>query len=455
MKRVLIITYYWPPSGGSGVQRWVKFAKYLPAEGWQPVIYTPENPELTSIDRTLAAEIPAEAEILRRPILEPYGIYRKLMGKGASTDLKTLVEPGRKAADDGDVVTPISSGKKSWKQRLSLWIRGNVFVPDPRVGWLRPSVRFLKEYLKEHPVDAIVTTGPPQSMHLIGQALHKATGLPWIPDFRDPWTRMYYLKHLPLTRRTWRRLQRMEQSVLDSCSTVLAVTPLVQEDFQARTKTPVAMITNGFDAEDFAGTVTPDGCFNLVHTGLFAADGNPLVLWKVLGGMAARDAAFRDALRLRLVGKVDREVREAIAAEGLADRVVDLGYRDHAAAVQEQRTASVLLLPLRNDPDYRIILPGKLFEYLAARRPVLGIGQEDGAMARVLADTHAGITAGWDNENAVRAYLEAAWAAFRGEPFAPQPGLQPGLAATTGAVEQYTRTNLTKSLAALLDSVTA
>ena len=227
----------------------------------------------------------------------------------------------------------------------------------------------------------------------------------------------------------------MEQSVLDSCSTVLAVTPLVQEDF--------------------AGTVTPDGCFNLVHTGLFAADGNPLVLWKVLGGMAARDAAFRDALRLRLVGKVDREVREAIAAEGLADRIVDLGYRDHAAAVQEQRTASVLLLPLRNDPDYRIILPGKLFEYLAARRPVLGIGQEDGAMARVLADTQAGITAGWDNENAVRAYLEAAWAAFRGEPFAPQPGLQPGLAATTGAVEQYTRTNLTKSLAALLDSVTA
>ena len=454
MKRVLVITYYWPPSGGSGVQRWVKFAKYLPAEGWQPVIYTPENPELTSIDRTLAAEIPAEAEVIRRPILEPYGIYRKLMGKGASTDLKTLVEPGRKAADDGDVVTPISSGKKSWKQRLSLWIRGNVFVPDPRVGWVRPSVRFLKEYLKEHPVDAIVTTGPPQSMHLIGQALHKATGLPWVPDFRDPWTRMYYLKHLPLTARTWRRLHAMEQSVLDDCSTVLAVTPLVQEDFRAMTATPVAMITNGYDEEDFAGTVTPDGCLNLVHTGLFAADGNPLVLWKVLGEMAAGDAAFRERLRLRLVGKVDREVREAIAAAGLADRIVDLGYCDHAAAVREQRNASVLLLPLRNDPDYRIILPGKLFEYLAARRPVLGIGQEDGAMARVLADADAGITADWHNENAVRAYLEAAWAAFRGEAFAPQPGLSPGLGPTTGPIEMYTRRNITKSLAALLDGLT-
>ena len=185
MKRVLVITYYWPPSGGSGVQRWVKFAKYLPQEGWQPVIYTPENPEYTAIDHTLEAEIPHEAEIVRRPITEPYGIYRKLMGKGASTDMKTLTA----GASKGEV-TEISSGKKTFKQRLSLWIRGNLFVPDPRVGWVRPSVRFLKQYLAEHPVDVIVTTGPPHSMHLIGQRLHKELGIPWIPDFRDPWTRI-------------------------------------------------------------------------------------------------------------------------------------------------------------------------------------------------------------------------------------------------------------------------
>ena len=149
MKRVLVITYYWPPSGGSGVQRWVKFAKYLPQEGWQPVIYTPENPEYTAIDHTLGAEIPHEAEIIRRPILEPYGIYRRLMGKGASTDMKTLVSPGEAkgslAGASGGEVTEISSGKKSWKQRLSLWIRGNLFVPDPRVGWVRKSVTFIKK----------------------------------------------------------------------------------------------------------------------------------------------------------------------------------------------------------------------------------------------------------------------------------------------------------------------
>ena len=172
MKRVLIITYYWPPSGGSGVQRWVKFAKYLPDEGWQPVIYTPENPELKATDRTLEAEIPTEAEIVKTHIIEPYEIYRKLMGKGGASN----------------EVNPIHGGRKSWKQKLSLFVRGNFFIPDPRVMWVRPSVRFLKKYLKDHPVDAIVTTGPPHSMHLIGLRLSKATGIPWLADFREvPW----------------------------------------------------------------------------------------------------------------------------------------------------------------------------------------------------------------------------------------------------------------------------
>ena len=438
MKRVLVVTYYWPPSGGSGVQRWVKFAKYLPQEGWEPVIYTPENPEYTAIDHTLEAEIPHTVEIIRRPITEPYNLYRKLMGKGASTDMKTLT-----AGASGGAVTEISSGKKSFKQRLSLWIRGNLFVPDPRVGWVKPSVRFLKKYLAEHPVDVIVTTGPPHSMHLIGQRLHKELGIPWIPDFRDPWSRMYYLKHLPMSARTWRRLRSMEQSVLDDCSTVLAVTPLVQEEFRAQTKTPVAMITNGYDGGDFEQAVEPDGFFNVVHTGLFAADGNPLNLWKALGIKAWADPDFKAALRLRLVGKVDSEVYAAIEEAGLKNNVVDLGYRDHLTAVREQLAATMLVLPLRNDPEYRPILPGKLFEYLASRRPILGIGQEDGAMARVLADTGAGVTAGWDNLDAIRAFIDKAWEQFKAG----------GVPAVKGDIDRFSRRSLTRELAALLERV--
>ena len=418
---------------------------------------------MTAVDRTLEKEIAPDLEVLKRPITEPYNLYRKLMGKGAETDLQKLTAAGSK-----DEVTPISSGKKSFKQRLSLWVRGNIFVPDPRVTWVNPSVKYLKKYLKEHPVDVIVTTGPPQSMHLIGLRLHKDLGIPWIPDFRDPWTRMYYLKHLPLTAFTKRMLYRMEQKVLDGCSTVLTVTPMVQEDYAARTKTPVAMITNGYDEEDFAEAnhfqpprtksfspekrsknfcPTPENendlPFVITHTGLLAADGNPEVLWETLGGIAMEDEEFRKSLKLRLVGRVDKAVLDSIDKAGLTPNLELPGYLDHAATVAEQCGAGMLILPLRNDPDYAIILPGKLFEYLASRRPVLGIGQTDGAMARVLSEAKAGVTAGWQDASAMKRFILEAWEQYKNG----------GIPCTEGDIDKYSRRSITKQLAELLEKV--
>ena len=398
MKKVLIITYYWPPTGGSGVQRWVKFTKYLRRFGWEPVIYTPQNPEQLAMDESLLTDIPSGVTVIKRPIWEPYALYRKFFG-GAQTGSK------------GAGVNPLNQQKKSFKQRLAIFLRGNLFVPDPRAGWVSPSVCFLSSYLKENSVDAIVTTGPPQSMHLIGQRLHKRTGIKWIADFRDPWTEMHYFKHMGLLPWTAARHRRMEQQVLDQADLIIAVSAPVRDDFQARTKTPVVLITNGYDEDDFAAEppVLPADSFVLLHTGLFASDGNPLSLWDAIARKCASDSNFKAQLKIRLAGKTDPEILDALATRGLSANVENLGYQPHWKTVELQRSANVLLLPLRQEPEYAKALPGKIFEYLAARRPVLGLGQENGAAAAILKSTGAGVMYDWDRPEPVRNFIESTW----------------------------------------------
>ena len=437
MKRVLIISYYWPPTGGSGVQRWVKFAKYLPAEGWQPVIYTPENPEQLAVDASLEAEVPAEAEVIRRRIVEPYEMYKKLLRKSGHS--KEAVE-----------VNPVNAQNKSFLQKVAMWIRGNFFRPDPRCLWIRPSVKFLKEYLKEHPVDLIVSTGPPQSMHLIGRKLAKETGLPWIADFRDPWTKIFYFKHLQMTRATERWHHKMEQKVLDDATTVVAVSPLVQQDFQAMTQTPVELITNGFDECDFTADKCmeayggPEQDFVITHTGLFAADGNPTVLWEALAEKCSTDPNFRKHLKIRLVGKTDEQILKSIEEAGLGENMENMGYQPHAVAVEQQRKASLLILPLRKEPEYKAVLPGKLFEYLASWRPVLGIGQTDGAMSMILNNTKTGLVLNWDDKKSIEKYINICW----------KDHLNGHLSVEDADISQFTRRNLTRRMAQLFDKLT-
>ena len=403
MKKVLIISYYWPPSGGSGVQRWVKFSRYLPHEGWQPIVYTPENPELIAIDKTLEEEIPEIVEVIRRPILEPYGFYRKLTGKSS-----------KEGATKGEV-NPINAQKKSLMQKFSMFVRGNFFIPDPRCMWIHPSSKWLIKYLKDHPVDVIVSTGPPHSMHLIARKVAAKTGLPWIADFRDPWTKMFYFKHLKLCQWVRKRHEILEKKVLDDATAIVAVSPLVQAEFQTMTSTPIHLITNGYDEDDFAQDDNFEDStlkFRITHTGLFASDGNPERLWDVLEDMCKENKEFAKALEIRLVGKTDKEITDSLAQKNLEENTVNLGYCDHRTAIKEQKGASLLILPLRKEPEYKATLPGKLFEYLASMRPILGIGQTDGAMASILKETSAGETYDWDDYKNIKSYITNKWKEF-------------------------------------------
>lgn len=436
MKRVLIISYYWPPTGGSGVQRWVKFAKYLPSEGWQPVIYTPENPEQLAVDESLAAEVPEAAEVVKTRIIEPYELYKKLLRRSGHS--KEAVE-----------VNPVNAQNKSLLQKAAMWVRGNLFRPDPRCLWIGPSVRFLKKYLSEHPVDLIVSTGPPQSMHMIGLRLSRETGLPWIADFRDPWTKIFYFKHLSMTPATERWHKKMEKMVLDEASAVVAVSPLVQQEFQAMTDTPVELITNGFDECDFSSEPCTEAYggasqeFTITHTGLFAADGNPTVLWDVLAEKCHADEAFRKLLRIKLIGKTDDQILKALKDRGQEESLINMGYQTHSVAVEQQRQASVLILPLRKEPEYRAVLPGKLFEYLASQRPILGIGQPDGAMAMIVNETGTGTVIDWNDKEGISQYIEQCW----------KRHLEGRLSSDGADLSRFTRRSLTRRMAGLFDKI--
>lgn len=213
MKRVLIITYYWPPSAGSGVQRWLKFSKYLPEFGWQPVIFTPENPDFSLQDESLKQEVDKHTEVLKFPIWEPYHLFRTLKKQGPK-DTASILE----YKDPGLL------------DQLAVWLRGNLLIPDPRLFWIKPSVKFLEGIWEQNDFKAIITTGPPHSMHLLGRNLKRKTGIPWLADFRDPWSTWEFLDTLKLSGFARKKHQKLERSVFEEADRLVTISPTFQKE---------------------------------------------------------------------------------------------------------------------------------------------------------------------------------------------------------------------------------
>jgi len=384
MKKVLIITYYWPPAGGSGVQRWLKFTKYLPKYNWQPIIYTPENPYFEVQDEALLNDIPAEAEIWKTPIWEPYALKDKLFGKGERSQSAGVI-----------------SNKNSLKNKVLNWVRGNVFIPDPKIYWVKPSIKILLKKIKKESIEHIITTGPPHSMHLIGLGLKKAIpNLKWIADFRDPWSELDLLDEFHLSSSSSKKHKDLEKEVLQTADVALTVSETWMEDLKRLGGGRVELITNGYDAADFELKPKTNDKFIIGHYGLLNHLRNPKNFWKALADLCEENTDFNDKLEIHFSGNIDGEVLAEIEAyPQLKEKVKQLGYISHAQVLQQYNEADVLLLLLFNSKSGVGNYPGKIFEYFAAQKPILVFGPEGSDTQRLISDSQTGSYFSYEEQN--------------------------------------------------------
>ncbi len=429
MPKVLLITYYFPPSGGPGVQRTLKFARYLPAFGWRPTVLTvrPEDAAYPDLDPTLAGELPSDVRAERTRAWDPYALYARLLGKEKSETVS---------------VGFLGEAEVGWKERLARWIRANVFLPDARVGWTPFAIRRGLRLLREDAYDAIFTTGPPHSTHLIGWALARRTGVPWVADFRDLWTEIDYAHKLPTTALARRIDAALERSVLKAASTVTVVTPTWKRNLARHAEGRCEVIRNGFDPADFeAGAPALDPAFTVAHLGNLNDARNPQALWQALKALKA--LAWQPPPRVRLIGNVDPVVMRAARARGVEALVEAEPYVPHAEAVRVMRRSALLLLMIDRVPHQEGRIPGKLYEYIASGRPVLGLGPPEGDAAQVLEEAGAGRMFAHDDAGGVVDFLQEHYAAWTAG--TPRQGAAPEAAAP------YSRRRQTQALADLLN----
>jgi glycosyltransferase involved in cell wall biosynthesis len=380
-QKVLIIAYYWPPSGGSGVQRWLKFVKYLPQHGWTPYVFTPENPSFAVRDESLLNDVPAEAEVLHFPIWEPYEAFLALSKVAGGTP---------KAAKPTDLV---STGKRSLFQRLSTWVRGNLFIPDPRMFWVRPSVKFLAEFLKANNIRTIVTTGPPHSLHLIGLKLkQRDPSLHWLADFRDPWSEWGFLDTLKVGAWARRRHKKLERSVLQQADEVITITPFYVRQFSTLGGRPVNLLTNGYDEDDFKDLVlTRPPRFTIRHIGIVNEKCDPRPFMEAVRTAMRVEPEFAANTQVEFIGEVHPQFKAYVQASPELNRITRFpGSVPHKELLKIYGSSSMLVLVLTGYKDAEGYMPGKLFEYLATGLPVLGVGPEQGDAANLLRESGAG-----------------------------------------------------------------
>ena len=405
------------------MQRWLKFVKYLRDFDIEPVVYIPENPHYPIEDASLLKEIPKDITILSQSLFEPYGVAKFLSPKKTKRISSGIIQ----------------AKNQSFLEKAMLWIRGNFFIPDARKYWVKPSVKFLSEVLERENIDTIITTGPPHSVHLIGQQLKIEKGVQWLADFRDPWTSIGYHKKLKLSKASQKKHKDLEYGVLNQADKIITTSRTTKLEFEKLTEKPITVITNGHDS-DYEGGANLDKDFTISHIGSLLTGRNPKNLWKVLSQLAAENAVFRSNLQLEFMGVVSKDVMDSLYRAELGPYIKMRGYGSHAEAQRRQRRSQLLLLVEIDSEETKGIIPGKLFEYMAAKRPILALGPTNWEAGKIIEETRTGRVFDYLAHSDLKETVLDWYTAFKKE----------SLVSKSENIEKYSRRALTGELAKII-----
>lgn len=427
-KKVLIVTYYWPPSGGIGVHRCLKFAKYLKHFGWEPVIYTAKNAHYPYLDESNYKHIPEGITVLKGKIFEPFSFYKKFTGKRMSEPMSNPLH--------------IRGKKQNWKEKLSIWVRGNFFIPDARSLWIKPSVKFLTKYLRENPVDAIISDGPPHTNTAIACKVSQKTGIPWLADFQDPWTQVDYYKLFPFTKRADRKHHRMEQDALKTAKKTTIASPTWKKDLESIGGKNVDVIYWGYDEDDFTDArpnKNPDE-FVVSHAGLFGFDRKPDQFFNALSQLKQENPEFSKKLKIKLAGMIDYSILESLEENGLTENLMNLGNLERQVALQLTLDSDLLLLPLNKADNIMGRVPGKLFEQLRSYNPILVLGPNGNDVQQIVESTGIGKSFDYEDLEGIKAFVKAVF--------------EKKIIISPDDITEYSVKNQVRKLATYLDEIT-
>ncbi|MCF8380987.1 MAG: hypothetical protein K9H49_15540 [Bacteroidales bacterium] len=431
MKKVLIISYYWPPSGGIGVHRCLKFAKYLRNFGWEPIIYTAKKAQYPYIDESNFVDIPDNLEVLRHRIFEPFKVFKILSGRKLSEPLSNPVHVREK--------------KQSLIDKFSIWIRGNFFIPDARAFWIRPSVRYLSKYIRNNKIDAILSDGPPHTNTYIAYKISKKFNIPWLADFQDPWTQVDYYKDLMLMNFADKKHKRMEQEVFKQASKITVASPDWARELEKIGAGNVSEIYWGYDEDDFkkVSDANSDGKFIISHSGLLGMDRNPETLFETIAEIIQEDSSIKDKFRIIFPGMIDYSVKLSVEKCGLNAIIEYPGNIKRREVLELNARSAILLLPLNKAENAKGRIPGKLFEYLRSGNQILCLGPRNSDAGSIILNSKRGICCEYEEKIIIKEFILKVYNNF----------LNNTLTNSDSDISEYSVENQTGKIASFLNEI--